>query len=278
MTGIPFTKVMIDTRFKTTDSNSNSDFRYQLNRTGFMPEGTTFCIDEINIPYSWNTIETGINDQLYISYRQLISNPEIPRIITITPQRFTGVDFATNLGLQLNSMGGPGIYVATYNTNSNTITITSNNMYFKIWTDQELLQSTIFTGLNVFNLNSVNEVLQVYGLYTGGINGYVAPGVGFQTGFLNLLNYQDLYITSTNLGNFQSMGPRGESTVLRKVMVNVAWGFSIIDKESYATDFLSCSKISLSTLDFQLRDVRGNIVPLHGANMSFSIRFLAPQQ
>jgi len=50
MTGIPFTKVYIDTRFKTNDSVSNSDFRYQLNRTGFMPEGSTICIDEINIP------------------------------------------------------------------------------------------------------------------------------------------------------------------------------------------------------------------------------------
>ena len=86
MTGIPFTKLSIDTRFKTTDSASTSDFRVQLNRTGFMPEGSTFCIDEVNIPYSWNTIEPGINDKLYITYRALTTDTAIPRIVSITPR------------------------------------------------------------------------------------------------------------------------------------------------------------------------------------------------
>jgi len=273
MTGIPFTKVYIDTRFKTNDSVSNSNFRYQLNRTGFMPEGSTFCIDEINIPYSWNTIEPGINDKLYISYRALTTDTAVPKVLSITPLRYTGVEFADNMTTQLNSMGGIGVYLATYNTNSNIITITSSNMYFKIWTDEELATTSIFTIPDIYNPQSVNGILQVYGIYTGGVDGYAGKGIAYQTGFLNLLNYQDLYITSTNFGNFQTMGARGESTILRKIMVNTGWGFSIIDKLSDATDSISCSKLSLSTLDFQLRDVRGNIIPLHGAHMSFAIRF-----
>jgi hypothetical protein len=237
-----------------------------------MPEGSTFCIDDINIPYSWNTIEPGINDKLYISYRALLTDVATPRVLVITPMRYTGAEFATNLATQLNSMGGIGTYLATYDTNNNTITIVSSNMYFKIWTDEELKTTTLFTIADVNYPKSVNEILQVYGIYAGGVGGYAGKGVAYQTGFLNLLNYQDLYITSTNLGNFQSMGPRGESTVLRKIMVNAGWGFSIIDKLAFAEE-MSCSKLSLSTLDFQLRDVRGNIVPLHGAHVSFTIKF-----
>ena len=108
MTGIPFSKIYIDTRFKTKDSISNSDFRYQLSRTGFMPEGTKFCVDEVNILYSWNTVEPGINDKLCISYKALTSDTPIPRIVSITPMRYTGQQFAENLTTQLNSMGGIG--------------------------------------------------------------------------------------------------------------------------------------------------------------------------
>ena len=45
-------QINVDTRFKTKDSVSNSDFRFQLSRSAFMPLGSTFDIDEINIPYS----------------------------------------------------------------------------------------------------------------------------------------------------------------------------------------------------------------------------------
>ena len=117
---------------------------------------------------------------------------------------------------------------------------------------------------------SVNEILQVAGAYSGYIN---SSGTPFTTGFLNLLNYQDLYLTSGNLGSFDSQGARGESSILRKICVNAAWGFSIIDKIQGNPDFMSCSKVSLSTLDFQIRDVRGRIVPLHGAHVSFTIKF-----
>jgi len=210
MAGIPFTKIMIDTRYKTKDSVSNSNFKYQLNRTGLMPEGSTFCIDDINIPYSWNTIEPGINDKLYISYRAQIADVPIPRVITITPLRYTGTEFADNLTAQLSSMGGIGTYLATYNANSNTITLTSSSMYFKIWTDDELQTTSIFGSVDTTRLGSVNEILQVYGIYTGGAGGYAGKGVGYRTGFLNLMHYQDLYLTSANLGNFQTMGARGE--------------------------------------------------------------------
>jgi hypothetical protein len=55
--------------------------------------------------------------------------------------------------------------------------------------------------------------------------------------------------------------------------VNAPWGFSIIDKLSWNCDNMTCSKRSLATIDFQLRDVRGRIVPLHGGHISFTIRF-----
>ena len=273
MTGLPFRKLYVDTRFKTTDSISNSDFKYQLRVPASMPVDTTFCIDEINIPYAWNTVELGVNDKLYASSQLTVGAGPVFIKITIPPKRYGGADLAAQIQSQLNAAGSV-VWAVTYDFTLNTMTFVPSSVFsFKIWTDGDLALSPLITAL--FNLpdrmnpQSINEILQI----TGADLGYrVTP---FSTGFLNLLNYQDIYITSGNLGSFDSQGVRGESSVIRKICVNAAWGFSIIDKLSWDSDHMSCSKLALSTLDFQLRDVKGRVIDLHGGHMSFTIRFQA---
>ena len=38
-------------------------------------------------------------------------------------------------------------------------------------------------------------------------------------------------------------------------------------------DFLSVERMTLSSIDFQIRDTKGNIVPLKGSPISFTIKF-----
>ena len=142
--------------------------------------------------------------------------------------------------------------------------------FFKLLSDAELakLPSTAFPSMNPYDFKSCIDILQIFPNAGSG-----RIGVPLISGFLNLLNYQDLYLSSATLGNFDVMGVRGETNVIRKVCVDSSWGYSIVDKNTHDEDWMSCSKLALSTLDFQLRDVRGNIVPLHGAHLSFTIRF-----
>ena len=47
----------------------------------------------------------------------------------------------------------------------------------------------------------------------------------------------------------------------------------IIDKSASQHDYLECGKTTLKTLEFSLKDGKGRLVPLHNANMSFSLVF-----
>ena len=69
------------------------------------------------------------------------------------------------------------------------------------------------------------------------------------------------------------MGARGESNIIKKVPVTSDFGFLIIDTFTSPRDFLDCSKLTLNTVEFVLRDVKGNVIPLHGGHVSFSIVF-----
>ena len=49
-------KVYIDSRYSTSDSNSNSDFKFELKEQIDVPENTVCYIDDISIPHSWYKI------------------------------------------------------------------------------------------------------------------------------------------------------------------------------------------------------------------------------
>ena len=68
---LPCKKIYIDTKHKTTDSISNSNFKWELPETLSLPHNTIFYVDDICIPHSWYTIEANVNDRLYM---QLTNN------------------------------------------------------------------------------------------------------------------------------------------------------------------------------------------------------------
>jgi hypothetical protein len=58
-------KVYVDTRFKTLDSLSDSNFWIELPRSLNVPDDCVGYIDDIVIPVSWSTVDSR-NNQLYI--------------------------------------------------------------------------------------------------------------------------------------------------------------------------------------------------------------------
>ena len=50
-------KVYIDTRYKTEDSNSHSDFFIELPRTLNVLDNTICYITDVVIPVSWSTVD-----------------------------------------------------------------------------------------------------------------------------------------------------------------------------------------------------------------------------
>jgi hypothetical protein len=138
-------------------------------------------------------------------------------------------------------------------------------------TDTDL--KTRFNGLftesyDITNPSSLNEVLRNYSNNTK----YTSTSP-YESSFLNLQLINNIYLSPPNLGNFTTLGPRGEESIIRKIPVSSEFGYMIIDRNTSNHDYLECSKASLKTIEFNLRDSRGRYVPLHGANISFSIIF-----
>ena len=61
-------KVYVDSRFRTDDSLSNSDFNFELKESLNLPDNTVCYVGDICIPHTWRTIESH-NNKLYIIFK-----------------------------------------------------------------------------------------------------------------------------------------------------------------------------------------------------------------
>jgi len=61
---LPIKKIYVDTRHKTSDRISTSDFSIVLPETINLPEGAVCYVDDVCIPYTWYTITDNFNDQI----------------------------------------------------------------------------------------------------------------------------------------------------------------------------------------------------------------------
>jgi hypothetical protein len=110
---------------------------------------------------------------------------------------------------------------------------------------------------------------------TGNVEGdspfYQFP-FGYTSKSLNLQTIRHIYIHSS-LGNYNTIGPSRESSIIKKIPVNANKGEYIFDQVLTSNDFGDCSKQTLRAIKFDLKDSRGNHIPFHGSNLSFSFIF-----
>jgi hypothetical protein len=105
---LPLKKIYIDSRDRTPDSKSASNFKIELPYTVQMPENTVFFVTDVCIPHVWNTIEEGFNDRLYLRYNTPFPTPTsavVGRhvIVYLDEGNYTLSELATQIQTKINA-------------------------------------------------------------------------------------------------------------------------------------------------------------------------------
>ena len=96
--------------------------------------------------------------------------------------------------------------------------------------------------------------------------------------FVDLVPYKTLFLCSSTFGNWgQSVGPTGQSDIVRRIVVGAPFGNNIHEVHSTNADYVDCSNTTLSSMRWRLTDAVGRTVDLRGHNISFSVCFLDKQ-
>ena len=171
---LPLKKIYIDSRDRTADSKSASNFEIELPYTVQMPENTVFFVTDVCIPHVWKTIEDEFNDDLLLSYIVPGVSSALTEkfvVVTFNEGNYTLSELATEFQTRLNGARGPSdishtAFVVTSDLRNNTIRIslasTANpDICFKMHTDAEVIRDTrnYWTTVDPGNLRSANDVI-----------------------------------------------------------------------------------------------------------------------
>ena len=268
---LPIKKIYIDTRFMSSDSESSSNFKVDLPTTVTLPEDTVFYIDDICIPHSWYIIDEERNNKFYFKIGST------SYVKTVPSGNYSTITFNAILVALMNSV--QNTHTANTNIPGNTIGITTsttsanqsyivdavqytNALTFEILTDKQAISLNYPQPVQSIN-NYLNNNISKINTYA---SEYVSP-------YVNLNPIRNLYITSGNFGGYNTMSISGERGIVKKVPVRANFNEMIYDDAVLGIDYLDCSRQSLSRLEFQLKDVYGNYINLHGNHWSCSIIF-----
>jgi hypothetical protein len=258
---LPIKKIYIDTRWKTSNSKSDTDFSVQLPQNYYMPHNTVFYIDDVSIPVSWYSVQKNKNNKFYCKWNNLIRVHELPE------GDYDAIKLAKSLSDFFTSRQ-TGALAVFADIETNKIKITPLlNIDFKILTDSELLASGYTEPLCSINSTLQNRTPTTYN-----------SGDSYISGYLDFFPIRNLYLVSKNLGNHNTISINGESGIIKKIPVTAGYNSIIIDQVVLGSDYLDCSGQTLNNLSFRLVDVYGETINLNGNHWSFSIVFSKVQE
>jgi len=256
---LPIKKIYIDSRFKSSDSASNSDFKVDLPTTLLMPEDTGFYIDDVCIPHTWYPVEDGKNNIVALLFGMTTRN------VTVPPGNYSVKDLGLAIVSAMNTAAGVSAFESAYDVRTNALTIYLTSAFstnpFEIHTDAYLAAS----GYSYAN-KTMNSLLKNFTSKGYNTNAFVS-------GYIDMYPLRNIYMTCSGLGNFNTMSISGDRNIIKKIPVNAGHGEVIFDQTVTGMDYLDCSHQTLSRISFKLKDVFGNIIDLHGNHLSFSIVF-----
>lgn len=182
------------------------------------------------------------------------------RVVTIPTGQYNVTEFATQLTTSLNAATqlNPGSYTVTASALTGKLTIqNSSTKHFTIRPEMNLVKYG-FPGFQAPWYASD---------HTTGFAGETAEEfyVGnLATGLLhvNFQRYHSIFISSSLGNHADSYGPRGQSSIAKKVAVDVPFGSMIHDSRSTGLDFLTLDAQSISSITFRLTDWEGHEVVL----------------
>jgi hypothetical protein len=210
-------------------------------------------IDTVSVPNVFQTIDSTRN-KLYLDF---FEDPD--QVVTLTSGMYNGVTLAIELQSQLNAMGR-GTFSVAFDSPTGQLKIVSTGVGYVVMSERSILRP--FDCLEVIGALDVGPVLLTENAEV------TLPH------HVDISGTRVLYLCSSNFGHYSSLGPRGESDIIRAVFVDASNGSYIVDRLANPFEFIQCGGQQLQSLRFTLRDGNGLVVDLKGRSISFSIIFL----
>ena len=279
---LTYKKIFIDSKYRTPQSRSSSDFSVELNENLETPEGTKLFITDISIPATFKTTEVGFYEYIYVmvfngdtlvkNFRHYLGNK-----IYFAEQ----LAFDINEGMNNNTtdLSAGGIFVYSYSSATRTVEFKVKDglpYTIKIPTDEELenyVNGVWDTGQSNYdnrNIVSINYLL----------SNFVAtsPIATWTSSYLNLIPFRYVFVTSNALSDYHYSAPNSySSSIIKKVLCTEQLGGIINDNQAPShEDYIDVGGRNLKRLDFKITNETGTVMNLYDIPVQFALLLSHP--
>ena len=257
---LPVKKIYVDTRFMNLNSASSSEFTTDLPQSCTFPDNAVAYIDDVCIPASWYTIQEGRNNRLYVRVNNIYNEV---KVLAIPDGLYTIESLNDAIVDELNKHFETKPFSAEPDFKTNKIKVSCSGPFiYEFLTDAEL------KSLNRSPpFNSINNVLRNFSRQI------FLAGTPFVSGYIDLNPIRNLYLSSYNFGNFNTVSVSGDNGIIKKIPVNANYNELLFNNVVLGSDYIDCSRQTIRQLSFRLHDVFGAPINLNGNHWSFSIIF-----
>ena len=244
-------KIYVDTRFRTKDSKSETDFSIELPRSFNVPDGVTAYIDDIVIPVSWSTVdERNRNCHIELTYGSTWRYDNF----YIVSKNYNGAQFATELASELNiSIAAAGLQITAvceYDLSENMMVISildNRPIALKTAAPFSLLILPDELIVGEYEPSTINTIIR------NTTRTLITEGEPYQC-YLDLFQTRNLYLTSSALASYDTISNFGNDTIIKKIPCTAGYHKMITMQSGSTLDGLDVSKRTLRFIDFKLVD------------------------
>jgi hypothetical protein len=279
---MPPVKLFVDSEFRRDGSPAN--FSFALPRPVEINKQYRAMVDQIHVPHTWTTVVGSYNDALYLDevFDDVGSGgtrTTRQRKVILTAKQYSGDELATEVQSKLNtgSFLPPNSYTVTFDDSQGKLAIqvggASASSVARLLPMAYLLANpAYFTGYYGEGVTANDSADQVIGLTQLAAFAWTDP-VPLALEHVSVNPFHTIYLhCDQGLGSGEdSIGPRGNSSILRSIPVLGPYGSMIHDNSLNAHDYTLLYPGQIQTFRFRLSDKYGRDVPL---SMPFSFSIL----
>ena len=270
-------KIYVDSRHRT--SGTNEDFVWQLPESVDLPDSQCY-IDCVLVPNVFFSV-TQSNCKVRF-FEEVVSAPgatsvATPREATIPSGQYNGITLAAAVqeAMRTGSTFGTALGVAI-DMASNKLKITlsyPNDSQLRIFPDGALANWNAQQSVFITDLANTQSAGKVCG-FLGDVEIVAATTIdAFGDSVIDVQRHHCIYVNSDLPDPGSSYGCRGESSVIRRVVIDAQQNSLAIDRHTTSWDNVEVGARTLRAMEFRLAGDDGKTVDLHGHHWSFSLVF-----
>ena len=298
LTTLPF-KIIVDSR--NAVMGTSNKFSISLPETLHVDKDVAMYVNSASVSNTFLPVGTNIGKKNHYFYwfERLVNVDTVFNRAALPERAYVAEELAGALQTAINNASwfGDNQYSCTFNEETQTITVSrpfdgersffipSNTLLsqpaFQAQTNPMTVGSEAYTivwrdpqsALGLFgldhgtsanlDLSALLQLLAQPGLYTSQV-----------TGAIDIRRVHNVYIHSTALSNNNVLGTDGGRTTLVKIPVLGQMGDVLHRYHSgHAYDFVDVSNKTMATLDFEVKDGRGDPLDLRGGTVSIELLF-----